>query len=70
MPGDHHQDFHLNGYNLTVYTHERQLSKQMEEIMPIIKRERPEIFTKLQALNTAPIEELYAGAIALGYPTR
>jgi flavin-dependent dehydrogenase len=63
-------DFHLNGYNLTVYTHERQLSKQMEEIMPIIKRERPEIFTKLQALNTAPIEELYAGAIALGYPTR
>jgi len=63
-------DFHLNGFNIATYTHERQLTEKMEEIMPIIERERPEIFTKLQALNIAPLEELYAGAIAIGYPTR
>jgi flavin-dependent dehydrogenase len=63
-------DFHLNGFNLTVYTHEEHLAKKMEELMPIIKKERPEIFAKLQALDTAPIEELYAGAASVGYPTR
>jgi digeranylgeranylglycerophospholipid reductase len=63
-------DFHLNGFNLTVYTHENQLSEKMREVMPVVEKERPEIFAKLQSLNTAPIEELYAGAIAVGYPAR
>jgi flavin-dependent dehydrogenase len=63
-------DFHLNGFNLLVYTHEKHMIMKMKEIMPIIKRERPEIFAKLHSLNTAPLEELYAGAIDIGFPSR
>jgi flavin-dependent dehydrogenase len=63
-------DFHLNGFSLAAYTQEERLTAKMEEILPLIKRERPEIFAKIQALNTKPIEELYAHAKAIGYPAR
>jgi flavin-dependent dehydrogenase len=41
----------------------------MAEIMPAVSKERPDIFKKLQAMRTNPLETIFKGCIRAGFPT-
>jgi len=41
----------------------------MAEIMPIVKRDRPDIFQKLQRMRTEPLEAIFGGCVRSGFPT-
>jgi hypothetical protein len=44
--------------------------KALEEMMPIIKNNRPDIFTKLYEFFNTPIDKLYAETAKFGVPNR
>jgi hypothetical protein len=41
----------------------------MAEIMPIVSRERPDVFNKIQRMRTDPLEEIFKGCKRSGFPT-
>jgi hypothetical protein len=41
----------------------------MAEIMPAVSKERPDIFQKLQTMQTTPLEAFFKGCIRAGIPT-
>ena len=45
------------------------VGKAMQEIMPAVQKERPDIFKKLQKMRTDPLEVIFNGCIRAGFPT-
>ncbi|MEI6125015.1 MAG: NAD(P)/FAD-dependent oxidoreductase [Pseudomonadota bacterium] len=45
------------------------VGEAMQEIMPAVQKERPDIFKKLQTMRTDPLEIIFKGCIRAGYPT-
>lgn len=41
----------------------------MQEIMPVVMRERPDIFKKLQKMRSDPLEIIFGGCMKAGFPT-
>lgn len=41
----------------------------LQEIMPAVQSERPDIFAKLQKMRTDPLEVIFGGCIKAGFPT-
>jgi hypothetical protein len=41
----------------------------MAEVLPMVSSERPDIFRKLQKMQTNSLEEIFRGCIRVGFPT-
>ncbi len=42
----------------------------MAEIMPVVSKERPDVFKKLQSMRTTPLEAIFNGCVKAGFPNR
>ncbi len=42
----------------------------MAEIMPTVSQERPDVFAKLKAMRTDPLESIFNSCVRSGFPTR
>jgi hypothetical protein len=63
-------DFLIQPYDLRMFHVQEKTEKALEEMMPIIKNNRPDIFTKLYEFFNTPIEKLYAETAKFGVPNR
>jgi len=62
--------FMIQTFDLRVYSTTQQMDEGMAKVMPIVEKERPELFAKINRFLTTPIEELYAETAEAGFPNR
>jgi len=63
-------DFLIQPYDLRMFHVKEKTEKAIEKMMPIIEKERPDIFSKLQEFFNTPIEKLYAETAKAGIANR
>jgi flavin-dependent dehydrogenase len=62
--------FMIQVFDLRLFSTRQQMDEGMEKVMPIVEKERPELFAKINRFLTTPIEELYAETAKAGFPNR
>lgn len=62
--------FMIQAFELRLYNTQQEMDEAMAKVMPIVKKERPELFTKINDFLSTPIEELYAATAEAGFPNR
>jgi len=62
--------FMIQTFDLRMYSTVQQMDEGMARVMPIVEKERPELFVKINRFLTTPIEELYAETAKAGFPNR
>ena len=62
--------FMIQAFDLRMYSTQREMDKTMKKIMPIVKKERPELFKKIDAFLSTPIDQLYKATSEAGFPNR
>jgi len=60
----------IQAFDLRMYSTKREMDEAMKKIMPIVKKERPELFKKIDDFLSAPIDQLYKATAAAGFPNR
>lgn len=63
-------DFLIQPYDLRMFHVKDKTEKALEKVLPVIKKERPDIFSKLQEFFNTPIEKLYAETAKSGIANR
>ena len=62
--------FMIQAFDLRLFGTMQQMNEGMAKVMPIVEKERPELFAKINRFLTTPIEELYAETAKAGFPNR
>ena len=60
----------IQTFYLRMYSTIKQMDEGMAKVMPIIEKERPELFAKINSFLSTPIEELYSETAKAGFPNR
>jgi flavin-dependent dehydrogenase len=60
----------LQTFDPRMYSTLQQMDEGLAEIMPMVEKERPELFTKIRKFLSTPIEELYSETAKAGFPNR
>jgi hypothetical protein len=53
-----------------MYSTQREMDEAMKKIMPVVKKERPELFRKIDGFLSTPIDQLYRAPSEAGFPNR
>jgi flavin-dependent dehydrogenase len=62
--------FMIQAFDLRMYSTKREMDEAMKKIMPIVKKEQPALFKKIDDFLSAPIDQLYKATSAAGFPNR
>ena len=62
--------FLIQAFDLRMYSTTQQMDEGMAKVMPIVRKERPELFTKINDFLTTPVEKLYSETAKAGFPNR
>jgi flavin-dependent dehydrogenase len=62
--------FMIQAFDLRMYSTLQEMDEAMAKIMPIIEKEHPELFAKINCFLSTPIEELYSATAETGFPNR
>ena len=62
--------FMIQAFDLRMYSTKGEMDEAMKTIMPIVKKERPEIFRKIDGFLSTPIDQLYRATSEEGFPNR
>ena len=62
--------FMIQVFDLRLFSTQQQMDEGMAKVMPVVEKERPELFTKINRFLATPIEELYAETAKAGFPNR
>jgi len=62
--------FMIQVFDLRLFSTMQQMDEGMAKVMPIVEKERPELFAKINRFLTTPIEELYEETAKAGFPNR
>ena len=62
--------FMIQAFDLRMYSTKTEMDKAMEEVMPLVKKERPELFKKIDQFLSTPIDQLYKRSSEAGFPNR
>ena len=60
----------IQAFDLRMYSTKADMDKAMAEIMPRVKKERPELFAKIDHFLSTPIDQLYQTSSEAGFPNR
>jgi flavin-dependent dehydrogenase len=62
--------FMIQAFDLRMYSTQREMDEAMKKIMPMVKKERPELFRKIDGFLSTPIDQLYKAPSEAGFPNR
>jgi flavin-dependent dehydrogenase len=62
--------FMIQAFDLRMYSTKEEMDEAMKKIMPIVKKERPELFRRIDAFLSTPIDQLYSATSEAGFPNR
>lgn len=62
--------FMIQAFDLRMYSTKTEMDKAMEEILPLVKKERPALFKKIDFFLSTPIDQLYKRSSEAGFPNR
>lgn len=62
--------FMIQAFDLRMYGTKTEMDKAMEEILPLVEKESPELFKKIDFFLSTPIDQLYKRSSEAGFPNR
>jgi flavin-dependent dehydrogenase len=62
--------FMIQVFDLRLFSTMQQMDEGMAKVMPIVEKERPELYEKINRFLTTSIEELYTETAKAGFPNR
>jgi len=62
--------FLIQTFDLRMYSTVKEMDEAMAQVMPVVEKERPELFEKINRFLSTPIDQLYAATAEAGFPNR
>jgi len=62
--------FLIQTFDLRMYSTIRDMDEGLAKVMPVVEKERPELFAKIKKFLSTPIDEIYAETAKAGFPNR
>ena len=62
--------FLIQTFDLRMYSTVKEMDESMARVMPVVKKERPELFEKIERFLSTPVDALYADTAEAGFPNR